>query len=185
YKYLVTYRLGEIIFDLEEQFESTFLLGTEYRRLREQRFHAARSGKQCIAEGVGQSDTSKKGEIKMIGVAKGSYEELLMDNEDFLRQRDLPIWAKDDPRVLRFRQRARQLSHLSNLGYLGDLKVKPKLPADPETAGNLMLTLCHMETYLLSRQIESLEKKFIEEGGFTESLFQRRIEHRKSPKSLR
>src|SRR3989338_5569335 len=97
YKYLVTYRLGEIIFDLEEQFERKFLPGVEHRRTREQRFHAARSSKQCIAEGVGQSDTSKKGEMKMLGVSKGSYEELLQDNEDFLRQRGLEIWDKKDP----------------------------------------------------------------------------------------
>lgn len=91
YKYLVTYRLAEIIFDLEEQFEKKFFSGVEYRRLREQRYHAARSSKQCIAEGVGQSETSKKGEMKMLGVSNGSYEELLQDNEDFLRQRNLVI----------------------------------------------------------------------------------------------
>src|SRR3989338_2790635 len=99
YKYLVTYRMGELILDLEDQFERRFLSGPEHRRTREQRYHAARSGKQCIAEGVGQSDTSKKGEMKMLGVSNGSYEELLQDNEDFLRQRNLEPWSKNDLRV--------------------------------------------------------------------------------------
>ena len=59
---------------------------------------------------------------------------------------------------------------------LGDLKIKPRLPEDPETASNLLLTLCHMETYLLSRQIQKAETQFIEMGGYTENLFKKRIQ---------
>jgi len=64
---------------------------------------AARSGKQNIVEAVGESDTTKKNEIKLLGYSKGSFEELLADYEDFLRQHNLPIFPKTDPRVLRFR----------------------------------------------------------------------------------
>ena len=149
YKYLLTYRYAEIIFDLEDEFEKWFLSGFEHRRTREQRYQAARSGKQNIAEGVGQSDTSKKGEIKLLGVSLGSFEELLNDNEDFLRQRKLPIWSKDNPKVQVLRKIAYRLSHLSNLSDLGHLKEKPILPDNPAEAANFLLTLCHMETYLL------------------------------------
>lgn len=187
YKYLISYRFSEIIHDLTVDFCRTFLSnlgnlgdlrGIPQRRTIDQMVQAARSGKQNIVEGVGQSRTSKKGEIKLLGVAEASLEELLTDYEDFLRQRDLPIWPKTHPKVQAFRKRATFLTSLSNLGDLGNLREKPKLPEDPETAANLLLTLCHMATYLLSRQIAKAEESFVKTGGYTEQLFQRRIRAR-------
>lgn len=140
---------------------------------------AARSGKQNIVEGVGQSQTSKKGEIKLLGVAKASFEELLTDCEDFLRQNGFEIYSKTDPRVSKFRQIAFHLTNLSNLNDLGHLINRPKLPDNPEDAANFLLTLCHQATYLLDRQIKSLEERFVKEGGFTENLFKKRIKYLK------
>lgn len=166
-KFLLTYRYSEIIHDLTVEFTRGFLLGhlstlsnlsnlkgrADYRQA-DQMNQAARSGKQNIVEGVGQSQTSKKGEIKLLGVAKASLEELLMDCEDFLRQNSLEIYPKTDPRVTTFRQKAYQLSHF--------------LPATPQDAANFLLTLCHQATFLLDRQIKALEEKFVKEGGYTE-----------------
>ncbi len=56
---------------------------------------AARSGRQNIAEGSQASGTSKKFELKLVGVARASLEELLLDYEDFLRQRGLALWGKE------------------------------------------------------------------------------------------
>lgn len=110
-KYLLTYRYSEIIHDLTVEFTKKYVLGylsnlgqkPDYRTA-DQMNQAARSGKQNIVEGVGQSQTSKKGEIKLLGVAKASFDELLMDCEDFLRQNNLEIYPKPDPRVTKFRQ---------------------------------------------------------------------------------
>lgn len=190
-KFLLTYRYSEIIHDLTIEFTRGFLLGhlstlsnlsnlkgrADYRQA-DQMNQAARSGKQNIVEGVGQSQTSKKGEIKLLGVAKASLEELLMDCEDFLRQNSLEIYPKTDPRVTTFRQKAYQLSHLSNLSDLGDLKERPVLPATPQDAANFLLTLCHQATFLLDRQIKALEEKFMKEGGYTENLFKKRLQNR-------
>ncbi|HLN28342.1 MAG TPA: hypothetical protein VK395_11430, partial [Gemmataceae bacterium] len=55
---------------------------------------AARSGKQNIVEGSKASGTSKEMEIKLMNVARASLEELLVDYRDFLRVRDLGLWAK-------------------------------------------------------------------------------------------
>src|SRR3989344_5846358 len=98
-KFLLTYRYSEIIHDLTVEFTKGYLLGhlsnlsnlggrADYRQA-DQMNQAARSGKQNIVEGVGQSATSKKGEIKLLGVALASFEELLTDFEDFLRQNNL------------------------------------------------------------------------------------------------
>ena len=185
HKYLITYRLAEIIHDLTVEFCQKYLgyrsnlgnLGSiPQRRTIDQMVQAARSGKQNIVEGVGQSRTSKKGEIKLLGVANASFEELISDYEDFLRQRNLAIWPKTHPKIQVFRKRATFLSSLGILSTLGDLKEKPKLPTDPETAANVLLTLCHMETYLLSRQIAKAEEQFVQKGGYTENLFKKRIQ---------
>lgn len=37
-------------------------------------------------------------EMKLTNVARTSLEELRRDYEDFLRQRGLPLWPRDDPR---------------------------------------------------------------------------------------
>lgn len=190
-KYLLTYRYSEIIHDLTIEFTKSYLMGNlstsrnlsnlknkaDYRQA-DQMNQAARSGKQNIVEGVGQSQTSKKGEIKLLGVAKASLEELLMDYEDFLRQNNLEIYPKDHLKTTSFRQLAFRLSHLSNLSSLGNLVEKPKLQDNPQDAANFLLTLCHQVTYLLDRQIKALEEKFLNEGGFSENLFKERLKRK-------
>ncbi|MCX6792210.1 MAG: four helix bundle suffix domain-containing protein [Candidatus Gottesmanbacteria bacterium] len=176
HKYLLTYRYSEIIFDLTMDFCKSFVAGYGQKRTREQMEQAARSGKQNIIEGIGQSATSKRGEMKLLGVAKASQEELLADYEDFLRNRNLPIWPKTDGKVSKLRHYAFRISALSNVSDLGYLKEKPKLPENPEIAANLLLTLCHQVTYLLSKQIQKAEDDFVKNGGFTEKLFQKRLQ---------
>lgn len=65
---------------------------------------AARSGKQNIVEGSRASGTSKEMQIKLTNVARASLEELLVDYQDFLRVRDLRLWAKDSPETLNVRK---------------------------------------------------------------------------------
>ncbi len=170
YKYLLTYRYAEIIHDLTMEFVKKYI---DYKsRTRDQMEQAARSGKQNIVEGTSGSQTSKKGEIKLLGVAKASFEELLTDYEDFLRQRGLEIYPKTHPRVTSFRQTA---YHLRNLSDLGNLIERASLPGNPADDGNFLLTLCHQESYLLDRQIKTAETKFVSEGGYSESLFKKRL----------
>ena len=64
-------------------------------RTHDQMVQAARSGVQTIAEGSMASGTSKKAELKLVGVARASLEELLVDFQDYLRQHGLNLWLKD------------------------------------------------------------------------------------------
>ncbi len=183
-KHLLSYRYAEIIHDLTHQFCLSHLryLSSLSRRNTDQMVQAARSGKQNIVEGIGQSQTSKKGEIKLLGVAKASFEELQSDYEDFLRQQNLSTYPLNHPKIAVFRQTAYRLSNLRNLSDLGNLIEKPTLPGNPTDDANYLLTLCHIVTYLLHKQIGAAEKKFIDEGGYTENLFQKRL---KSLKNLK
>ncbi len=176
-KYLLTYRYAEIIHDLTVEFVKKYI---DYKsRTRDQMEQAARSGKQNIVEGVGQSVTSKSGEIKLLGVSKASFDELLSDYEDYLRQHNLETYIKTDSRVTVFRQTAFRLSNLSNLSDLGYLIEKPQLLGNPQDDANFLLTLCHQETFLLDRQIKAMLEKFAKEGGLNEKLYQMRKAERK------
>ncbi|OQX51540.1 hypothetical protein B5M47_00315 [candidate division CPR3 bacterium 4484_211] len=188
YKKLFTYWYSLIIYDLTVKFCNRWIRSW---KLREQMNGAARSGKQNIVEGSEGMATSLKTGIKLTNVAKASIEELLGDLEDFLRQRGLTRWSKDDQRVKVFRGKAAKL--VSNLSSLSNLRLPAKqveekqrkllgqlgLPRESEEAANLLLTLCHQATYLLNKQVKSLEKKHQTEGGYSEKLYQRRIKYRK------
>ncbi len=133
---------------------------------------AARSGRQNIAEGSQASGTSKKTELKLVGVARASLEELLLDYEDFLRQRSLALWAKDS----QLAKEVRQLGYRSNRSY----KTYAGFLEKPETAANAALCLIHQANYLLDQQLRRLEQDFLKDGGFTERLYRARISYRSS-----
>lgn len=165
YKNLTTYIFATVIHDLTIIFCKRYI--DKKSRTFDQMEQAARSGKQNIAEGY--SFQSLESYIKLLGVALGSLKELTIDYEDFLRQRQLKIWLKEDLRVRAFRGfRAIWISP--------NIPNTPNLPNNPEHASNLLLTFCQMETYLLKRQIECLKRKFTQEGGFRENLFKKRSE---------
>ncbi|OQW96235.1 MAG: hypothetical protein BWK77_05720, partial [Verrucomicrobia bacterium A1] len=98
---LKTFQLSELIYDVTVRFCHRFV--SPRSRTFDQMVQAARSGRQNIAEGSVDSATSKKIELKLTGIAKGSQQELALDFEDFLRQRELPLWAPDHPALSRFR----------------------------------------------------------------------------------
>jgi four helix bundle suffix protein len=148
-------------------------------RTHDQMVQAARSGVQNIAEGSMASATSKKTELKLTGVARASLEELLLDYQDFLRQRGLVLWRKDDPRALAVRQCYQ--SDGSDRSDLSDRSDPYRIKtADPETAANTLVCLINQASYLLHRQLQQLEQAFLAEGGFTERLYRERQARRQS-----
>ncbi|MFC1453187.1 four helix bundle protein [Verrucomicrobiota bacterium] len=96
YRNLKSFQVAEIVYDLTVRFCDKYV--DRFSRTHDQMVQAARSGRQNIAEGSMASATSKKTELKLTGVAKASLEELRLDYEDFLRQRGLPTWERNDPR---------------------------------------------------------------------------------------
>lgn len=97
YQNLKSYQMSEIIYDATVAFCDRFI--NRRSRTHDQMVQAARSGKQNIAEGSMASGTSRKTELKLVGVARTSLEELLLDYQDYLRQKALPLWGKDHPRA--------------------------------------------------------------------------------------
>ena len=103
YRELKSFQLAQLIYDVTVRFCDLYI--SKRSRTHDQMVQAARSGTQNIAEGSQASATSKKTELKLTNVARASMEELRLDYEDFLRQRELPRWKPDHPALLRFKEK--------------------------------------------------------------------------------
>jgi four helix bundle suffix protein len=171
FRELKSYQMAEIVYDATVLFCDRWI--GRRSRTHDQMVQAARSGKQNIAEGSMASGTSKKTELKLVGVARASLEELLLDYHDFLRQRHLPLWGKNHPQA----QKIRKLAYASNRSYKTYRPYIEGVP--PEVAANALICLIHQTNFLLDQQLRQLEKQFLEQGGFTEKLYRTRVRARK------
>lgn len=182
YRNLLVYQQAVAISDLTTEFCQRFLDQVKDRRTIEQMTQAARSGKQNIVEA--SLEKSLKMNIKLNGVSRGSYGELLEDYKDFLRMRNLPLWDKNDPRVQEIRSWRIKINgsnwsngtNGSNETNWTNLTNLTNWTDTAERFANLMITLISKENYLLDKMIRSLEEKFIKEGGYSEQLSQKRRE---------
>ena len=171
FRNLKSYQMSEIVYDGTAAFCDRWI--GRRSRTHDQMVQAARSGKQNIAEGSMASGTSKKFELKLVGVACASLEELLLDYYDFLRQRKLPIWGKNHPEA----QKIRKLAYSSNRSYTTYKTYIEGAP--PEVAANTLICLVHQTNFLLDQQLRQLEKQFLDQGGFTEKLYRARQTERR------
>jgi restriction system protein len=171
YRDLKSYQMSEIVHDGTVVFCDRFI--DRRSRTHDQMVQAARSGKQNIAEGSMASGTSKKTELKLVGVARASLEELLVDFQDYLRQLGLPLWGKDHPQA----REVRALCYKQDRSY-NSYRTYVEPPAPAEVAANTLICVIHQTNYLLDQQLRALEKEFLEEGGFTEKLYRARSQQR-------
>ncbi len=180
YRTLRSFQVTEIIYDGTVSFCDRFI--NKRSRTHDQMVQAARSGRQNIAEGSRASATSSQTELRLVNVARASLDELLLDYEDFLRQRGLPAWGKDDPQAREVRRVGRENpTDQSDRTDQSDAKAYACWlnHADPAVVANTLICLIHQANYLLDRQIAGLEKQFIQEGGYSERLHAARLEERR------
>ncbi len=170
YQKLKSFQMAEIVYDATIAFCDRFI--EKRSRTHDQMVQAARSGRQNIAEASQASGTSRKTELKLVGVARASLEELLLDFQDFLRHQRLPLWGKDHART----REVRSLVYRPNRSYR--TYSEPVERGDAETAANTLICLVHQTSFLLDRQLRQLEGRFLEEGGITERLYRLRKERR-------
>ena len=171
YEKLLSYQKAEIVYDGTVYFCNRFFQKRD--RTIDQMVQAARSGKQNIAEASMASGTSKETEIKLTNVARASLEELLIDYKDFIRTKKLILWDK----AHRYSVRLRELSRIPDGNY--ETFRKGIENANPEICANVMIGLIKVATYLLDRQLRTLEMAFIQEGGLRERMTNARLKERK------
>jgi restriction system protein len=182
YRRLRSFQVTEIIYDGTVAFCDRFI--DKRSRTHDQMVQAARSGRQNIAEGSRASATSSQTELRLVNVARASLDELLLDYEDFLRQRKLKQWEKDDSEARRVRDvgAARERTDQSDQTDPADHKknyARWLEHREPAVVANAMICLIHQANYLLDRQIQGLERQFVEEGGYSERLAAARLEKRR------
>jgi four helix bundle suffix protein len=166
YRDLEAFKSAELVYDATVWFCDHYI--DRFSRTKDQMVQAARSGRQNIAEGSAASGTSKETEIKLVNVARASLEELLLDYEDFLRQKNIPLWGKEHPKT----KQIRKLAYVKEKSYL---TYKPYVEnGSPEVSANSILCLIHQTCYLLNQLIQQLEKAFLAEGGLRERMFNAR-----------
>jgi four helix bundle suffix protein len=186
YRELRSFQIATIIYDATYWFCERFL--DSRSRMSDQMVQAARSGRQNIAEGSRASATSSQTELRLVNVARSSLEELLLDYEDFLRQRHHKKWEPDAPEALSVRRIGQQ--HPADPSDRTDLSDEQRYALyakwldhdDPAIRANALLCLINQANYLLDKQIASLETQFIEDGGYSEQLATARLAERNRKK---
>jgi four helix bundle suffix protein len=147
---------------------------------------AARSGGKNIAEGSRAAATTSQTELRLVNVARASLEELLLDYEDYLRQRGKRQWDKNDPEALAVRAVGRKngptdpTEQTDQSDPVAHWKAYARWleHADPAVVANALICLIHQTNYLLDQQISALERDFVQEGGYSEQLAAARIAER-------
>jgi four helix bundle suffix protein len=206
YRKLKSFQIAQLVYDVTVRFCDRYI--DKRSRTRDQMVQAARSGVQNIAEGSQASGTSKKTEMKLTNVARASLEELRLDYEDYLRQRDFPLWEPTHPALVRFK--AKRCSSREDvrvwveeeraLQRHTDKQGRTRTDTDKSQSSvivgegpcqsvcssalvaNAALSLLNLSCYLLDRQLAAQAQSFENEGGFTERLYRVRSSRRKTGK---
>lgn len=183
YRNLKSFQIAQLVYDLTVRFCEHYV--DRRSRTHDQMVQAARSGVQNIAEGSQASGTSKRAEMKLTNVARASLEELRLDYEDFLRQRQLPLWPREDARrqaLVDLRpqstedvaQWARQVHDGGRRAGEERVRAASTRSTYPEIMANAALVLIAVATALLDRQLAAQADAFEREGGFSERLHRHR-----------
>lgn len=159
------------------------------RRLYDQMVMAARCGVANIAEGSARHSTSIETEMRLLDVARASFDELQGDLFNFLLRRNGDVWSIGNPdREAVWQLRLDDPKYSAD--YLHDaakhiLSQKNKfsrwIESDrAETVANALLILCLRENKILQAQIQNRLESFRKNGGFTENMTAERLEARKT-----
>jgi len=179
YRKLKSFQVAQLVYDVTVRFCDRYI--NKKSRTHDQMVQAARSGVQNIAEGSQASGTSKKMELKLTNVARASLEELRLDYEDFLRQRSLEAWKREDARRQALIDR-RPTTADDVATWAKEIHAQSTASTKatyPEIAANGALALIAVATALIDRQVAAQAAAFELEGGFTERLYHHRKNARK------
>jgi four helix bundle suffix protein len=189
YRDLHSFQAATVIYDATVSFCNRFV--DSRSRMRDQMVQAARSGRQNIAEGSRASATSSQTELRLVNVDRASLDELLLDYEDYLRQNGHAQWTKDSPEAKAVRLVGRNRAGQADRTDRSDPSDQTDLYSpwlsndDPAVVANAIICLIHQANYLLDRQIQALERQFVQQGGYSEQLAAARLRERQKPRTDR
>ena len=170
YQTLLSFQKAEVDYDITFRFTRKYLSRGD--RTIDQMIQSARSGKQNILEGSKAGTTSKETEIRLTNVGRASLEELLADDRDYLRVRDLPLWDKSSKEALFVRELGRKTPQTFEV-YREFFETR-----SAAVMANIAICLIHPTNYLLDQQLKTLEREFLEQGGLRERMSRARNRYR-------
>lgn len=159
------------------------------RRLYDQMVMAARCGVANIAEGSARHSTSIETEMRLLDVARASFNELNGDLFNFLLRRRADVWAIGNPdreSIWHLKMDSPNYSssyqHDAALHILAQkAKFDPWIEnADSAIAANALLVLCLKENMMLQAQLRKQLDLFRQQGGFTENMTAERVDARRT-----
>ena len=188
YRNLKSFQLAQLCFDITVRFVELYI--PKNSRTVDQMVQSARSGVQNIAEGSVAAATSKRTELKLTNVARASLEELHLDYEDYLRQHGAPLWSKEHPLAQEFIS-CRVSTMADFRTFVQNAKQHPAMSVEVRTCplqsvivANAVLLLLNVACHLLDRQLVRLAADFEKEGGFSERMYQQRLQKRKNKNGI-
>ena len=116
-------------------------------------------------------------ELKLLGIARGSNQELLEDYQDYIKRKGLSEWYGRHPRFAAMHDFCRK--HYRYEDFKG---LFPKM--NDEELANMAICLCHQVDAALNKYIERKDRQFTTEGGIRERMTAARLEQRASQKEV-
>lgn len=141
----------------------------------DQMTQAARSTKQNITEGSSDGQTSLEVELKLLGIARGSNQELLQDYQDYLKRKGLTEWRGNNKRFDKLHSFCQ-----SHSLYADYEQILPRM--NDEELANMAICLCHQVDAALTKYIERKDREFTTEGGIRERMTAARLSQRETQK---
>lgn len=172
YTELRFYQRSDVLYQLTQVFCQRFLPRYGDRTV-DQMVQAARNTKQNIAEGSTDGQTSTETELKLLGIARGSNQELLEDYQDYLKRKGLSEWFGRNDRFDRLHQFCRYHSQWADYQPM-------MVKMNDEELANMAICLCHQVDKALAKYIELKDREFTTEGGIRERMTAARLGQRET-----
>lgn len=173
FRNLKAYWLAELCYDFTCRFCELYIPIKD--RHHDQMVQASRSGFQNIREGSELSATTKKLELNLTNVARGSLGELHKDYKKYLQRKGLPLWETDDAAMF---SEARNLHPESLDAAAAWVNSSGRMQSREERAANLGAVLSAQAHYLVEKLLARQADDFEKGGGFSERLYKARVENR-------
>ena len=176
YTSLRFYQRSDVLYQLTQLFCQRYLPKYGDRTV-DQMIQAARSIKQNIAEGSSDGQTSMETELKLLGIARGSNQELLEDYQDYLKRKGMTEWFGKNQRFDRLHDFCKTHSKYEDYRPLME-------KMNDEELANMAICLCHQVDAALTKYIERKDREFTVDGGIRERMTATRLEQRTSQKEV-
>ena len=176
YTELRFYQRSDVLYQLTQVFCQRYLPRYGDRTV-DQMVQAARSTKQNIAEGSTDGQTSSETELKLLGIARGSNQELLEDYHDYLKRKGMKEWFGNNNRFDRLHRFCQEHTLWEDYRPI-------VVRMNDEELANMAICLCHQVDKALAKYIERKDREFTTEGGIRERMTAARLNQRETQRQI-